>query len=108
MRLLVADDAALIRAGIIGLLERAGHQVVAEAADAPELVAQCRRLAGEEGLPDVVITDVRMPPSMTDDGLRAAYVAVVIVTLAPGPYTAQVTSANGTTGVALVEIYEMP
>lgn len=72
MRLLVADDAALIRAGIIGLLERAGHQVVAEAADAPELVAQCRRLAAEGGLPDVVITDVRMPPTMTDDGLRAA------------------------------------
>ncbi len=51
MRLLVADDAALIRAGIIGLLERAGHQVVAEAADAPELVAQCRRLAAREACP---------------------------------------------------------
>jgi DNA-binding NarL/FixJ family response regulator len=72
MRLLVADDAALIRAGLVGLLERAGHQVVAEAADAPELVAQCRRLAATEGLPDLVIADVRMPPSMTDDGLRAA------------------------------------
>lgn len=72
MRLLVADDAALIRAGIIGLLERAGHEVVAEAADAPELLAQCRRLADGASLPDLVITDVRMPPSMTDDGLRAA------------------------------------
>ncbi|MGV8909573.1 MAG: response regulator [Propionicimonas sp.] len=72
MRLLVADDAALIRAGIVGLLERAGHEVVAEAADAPELLAQCRRLATESGLPELVITDVRMPPSMTDDGLRAA------------------------------------
>ena len=74
MRLLVADDAALIRAGIVGLLERAGHEVVAEAADAPELLAQCRRLAetGGGGLPHLVITDVRMPPSMTDDGLRAA------------------------------------
>lgn len=72
MRLLVADDAALIRAGLVSLLERSGHQVVAEAADAPELLAQCRRLAEGEGLPDLVIADVRMPPSMTDDGLRAA------------------------------------
>lgn len=72
MRLLVADDAALIRAGLVGLLERAGHQVVAEAADAPELLAQCRRLANGDGLPDLVIADVRMPPTMTDDGLRAA------------------------------------
>jgi DNA-binding NarL/FixJ family response regulator len=72
MRLLVADDAALIRAGLVSLLERAGHQVVAEAADAPELLAQCRRLAEGAGLPDLVIADVRMPPSMTDDGLRAA------------------------------------
>jgi len=72
MRLLVADDAALIRAGLVGLLERAGHQVVAEAADAPELLAQCRRLANGDGLPDLVIADVRMPPTMTDDGLHAA------------------------------------
>ena len=72
MRLRVADDAALIRAGLVGLLERAGHQVVAEAADAPELLAQCRRLANGDGLPDLVIADVRMPPTMTDDGLRAA------------------------------------
>ncbi|PKQ24340.1 MAG: DNA-binding response regulator [Actinobacteria bacterium HGW-Actinobacteria-5] len=72
MRLLVADDAALIRAGLVGLLERAGHEVVAEAADAPELVARCSRLAATGELPDLVIADVRMPPSMTDDGLRAA------------------------------------
>ncbi|PFG15963.1 LuxR family two component transcriptional regulator [Propionicimonas paludicola] len=72
MRLLVADDAALIRAGLVGLLERAGHHVVAEAADAPELLAQCRRLATGDGLPDLVIADVRMPPTMTDDGLHAA------------------------------------
>jgi DNA-binding NarL/FixJ family response regulator len=72
MRLLVADDAALIRAGLVGLLERAGHRVVAEAADAPELLAQCRRLATGDGLPDLVIADVRMPPTMTDDGLHAA------------------------------------
>ena len=62
MRLVVADDAALIRAGLIGLLERAGHQVVAEAGDAPELRAQCHRLAVLDALPDLVVTDVRMPP----------------------------------------------
>lgn len=72
MRLLVADDAALIRAGLVGLLERSGHQVVGEAADAPELLARCHRLAGAGELPDLVVADVRMPPSMTDDGLRAA------------------------------------
>lgn len=71
MRLLVADDAALIRAGLVGLLERAGHQVVAEASDATELVTRCEALARGEGLPDLVIADVRMPPTMTDDGLRA-------------------------------------
>jgi DNA-binding NarL/FixJ family response regulator len=71
MRLLIADDAALIRAGLVGLLERAGHQVLAEAGDAPELIAQCRKLALAGSLPDLVISDVRMPPSMTDDGLRA-------------------------------------
>ncbi len=66
---MIADDAALLRAGLVSLLERAGHQVVAEAADAPgmeQAVAAC------EPLPDVVIADVRMPPDMTDDGLRAA------------------------------------
>ena len=73
MRILVADDAALIRAGLVGLLERAGHTVAAEAGDAPELIAQCNRLADSpDGLPDLVVTDVRMPPTMTDDGLRAA------------------------------------
>lgn len=72
MRLLIADDAALIRAGLVGLLERAGHEVVAEAADAPELITRCQALGRAGELPDLVIADVRMPPSMTDDGLRAA------------------------------------
>jgi DNA-binding NarL/FixJ family response regulator len=72
MLLAVADDAALVRAGLVGLLERAGHEVVAEAEDAPGLVAAIDALAAESRLPDVVLTDVRMPPGMTDDGLRAA------------------------------------
>jgi DNA-binding NarL/FixJ family response regulator len=72
MRLVLADDAALLRAGLVGLLERAGHQVVAELADAPALVAKLVELGANDQLPDLVITDVRMPPGMTDDGLRAA------------------------------------
>ncbi|MCL2849097.1 MAG: response regulator transcription factor [Micrococcales bacterium] len=69
MRIVIAEDAVLLRAGLVGLLERAGHEVVAEVADAPALEAAVRALAQ---LPDIVITDVRMPPAMTDDGLRAA------------------------------------
>ena len=66
---MIAEDAALLRAGLVGLLERAGHTVVAEATDAPGLEAA---VAGCDPVPDIVITDVRMPPTMTDDGLRAA------------------------------------
>ncbi|MBA3019867.1 response regulator transcription factor [Propionicimonas sp.] len=72
MLLALADDAALLRAGLVGLLERAGHQVVVEASDAPSLVAAVAELAAANQLPDLVLTDVRMPPGMTDDGLRAA------------------------------------
>lgn len=70
MRIVVADDSALLREGLIGLLERQGHEVVGQAASAPELLAVVGR-AAPEGL-DVVVTDVRMPPDLTDDGLRAA------------------------------------
>lgn len=109
MRIVVADDAALIRAGLVGLLERAGHDVVAEAGDAPELIAQCARLAdGPDGLPDLVITDVRMPPTMTDDGLRAAVqlrashpgLPMLIVSQYVAPaYAATLLAANAAGGV---------
>ncbi|MCL2316192.1 MAG: response regulator transcription factor [Actinomycetia bacterium] len=69
MRVVIAEDAALLRAGLVSLLERAGHEVVAEAEDAPGLEAA---VAACETPPDIVITDVRMPPTLTDDGLRAA------------------------------------
>lgn len=69
MRILLADDAALLREALQALLERLGHEVVATAADAPGLLAEYRALAAA---PDLVVTDVRMPPSLTDDGLRAA------------------------------------
>ena len=67
MKLIVADDSALFREGIVGLLERQGHEILAQAASAPELLD----VAATEHA-DVIITDVRMPPGMSDDGLRAA------------------------------------
>ncbi len=69
MKIIVADDSALLREGIAGLLERQGHTVLARASDANELVAE---VAAHAAQVDVVITDVRMPPTLTDDGLRAA------------------------------------
>lgn len=67
MKLIVADDSALFREGLIGLLERQGHEVVAFAASAPELEA-----VASKNEADVIVTDVRMPPEMANDGLRAA------------------------------------
>jgi DNA-binding NarL/FixJ family response regulator len=67
IRAIVADDAALIRAGIVRLLTEAGFDVVADVADADALLA-----AVEAHRPDLVITDIRMPPTNTDEGLRAA------------------------------------
>jgi DNA-binding NarL/FixJ family response regulator len=67
MRVVIAEDEALLRTGLVRLLDDAGFDVVAEAADASELV---RKVAGHR--PDVVVTDVRMPPGHSDDGLRAA------------------------------------
>lgn len=67
MRVVIGEDQGLFRQGMVRLLEREGFEVVAEAADADELV---RKVHGHR--PDVVVTDVRMPPNNTDDGLRAA------------------------------------
>jgi DNA-binding NarL/FixJ family response regulator len=67
MRVVIGEDQALFRAGLARLLSDSGFDVVAEAADAPELL---RKVAGYR--PEVVVTDVRMPPGNTDDGLRAA------------------------------------
>lgn len=57
----------LLREGLIGLLTRCGHEVVAAVGDAVALVA-----AVEEHAPDIVVTDVRMPPAFQDEGLHAA------------------------------------
>jgi DNA-binding NarL/FixJ family response regulator len=67
MRVVIGEDQALFRAGLVRLLGEAGFEVVAEAEDAPGLV---RKVAAYR--PDVVVTDVRMPPGHSDDGLRAA------------------------------------
>ncbi|MDF1488706.1 response regulator transcription factor [Tessaracoccus caeni] len=72
MRLLLAEDSALLREALVALLERLGHTVVATAGTAPALVDEFDRLCSTEDAPDLVITDVRMPPDNTDDGLRAA------------------------------------
>ena len=72
MRVLIADDSVLLREGLAGLLTTAGHKVVAQVADADALREEVGRLAAAGELPDVVVTDVRMPPTGTDDGLRAA------------------------------------
>jgi DNA-binding NarL/FixJ family response regulator len=69
LRVVVAEDSFLLRAGVVRVLEAAGFVVVGEASDGEELLAQVR----EHG-PDVVVTDIRMPPTHTDEGLRAAAV----------------------------------
>ncbi|MFD0485360.1 response regulator transcription factor [Kineococcus sp. GCM10028916] len=65
--MVIAEDNALLREGLEQLLQRFGFTVVATASDAEELIA-----ADREHSPDIVLTDVRMPPGFRDEGLRAA------------------------------------
>ncbi|MCM4078477.1 response regulator [Paractinoplanes hotanensis] len=67
MRIVLAEDSTLLREGLVRLLGDEGHEVVAAVADADQLV----ETVGKHQ-PDIVVTDVRMPPTNTDDGLRAA------------------------------------
>ncbi|MFJ4783727.1 response regulator [Streptomyces sp. NPDC088794] len=67
MRIVLADDAVLLREGLVRLLTDDGHQVVAVVGDGPALVE-----AVLTHRPDVSVVDVRMPPTHTDEGLRAA------------------------------------
>lgn len=67
LRIVVAEDAALLREGLVRILERAGHEVVAAVPDAQTLLTYAGNCH-----PDLVITDIRMPPTHTDEGLRAA------------------------------------
>ncbi len=67
VRVVVADDSGLLREGLVRLLNEADCAVVAAVGDAPGFLTAVR-----EHRPDVAVVDVRMPPTMTDDGLRAA------------------------------------
>jgi DNA-binding NarL/FixJ family response regulator len=66
MRVVIGEDQALMREGLVLLLEQGGHEVVGRAEDAEDLI----RKAGAHR-PDLVLADIRMPPTNTDDGLRA-------------------------------------
>jgi DNA-binding NarL/FixJ family response regulator len=67
MRIVIAEDSAVLRAGLAELLADRGHDVVAEVGDAEAL----RRVVAAQ-VPDIAVIDVRMPPTHTDEGLRAA------------------------------------
>lgn len=67
MRLIIAEDSVLLRAGLERLLTDAGHEIVGSLGTAEQLVATAAREA-----PDLAIVDVRMPPTFTDEGIRAA------------------------------------
>ena len=113
MRILLADDAALLREGLAGLLTAAGHEVVAQVADADALRTEVARLAAAGEPPDVVVTDVRMPPTRTDDGLRAAVdlraahpglPVVVLSAYVAGPYLGELLEGvDGAVGYLLKE-----
>jgi DNA-binding NarL/FixJ family response regulator len=99
----LAEDAVLMREGLVGLLERFGHTVVAAVGDADALVAAVR-----EQRPDLVVTDVRMPPTYTDEGLRAAVAlrerdpgaaVLVLSQFAATAYAAELLGPAGTAGV---------
>ncbi|MCF3122362.1 response regulator transcription factor [Streptomyces arenae] len=67
MRVILAEDSTLLREGLVRLLAEEGHEVLAAVGDADALLAEV-----EAHTPDVVVTDIRMPPDHTDEGLRAA------------------------------------
>jgi len=68
VRVVIADDNALMREGIAGYVRRAGFEVAAEASSADQLLREV-----EAHAPDVAIVDIRMPPTFSDEGLRAAH-----------------------------------
>jgi DNA-binding NarL/FixJ family response regulator len=103
VRVVIAEDLALLREGIVALLRDAGIDVVAQAEDADGLL---RVVAGHK--PDLAIVDVRLPPSFTDEGLRAALEArrrqpglgVLILSQYVEPvYTSELLASSGDGGV---------
>lgn len=91
MRIVIAEDQVLLRDGVARLLTDAGHQVLAQVGDAHALVDEVNRQR-----PDLVLADIRMPPTFTDDGARAVLflrrrfpeLAVVMLTERVDPSTA--------------------
>jgi DNA-binding NarL/FixJ family response regulator len=102
LRVILAEDSVLVRAGLATLLGEAGFDVVGQACDATELLPMVATLA-----PDVVIVDLRLPPTRTDEGLRAAldiranHPSVAILVLSQYREAAYATElfANGTQGL---------
>ena len=85
MRVIVADDSVLLREGVVRLLEEGGFEVVAQAGDADDLL---RKTFAHK--PDVAVVDVRMPPTHTDDGLKAAIDYAISAELTYPPELAKV------------------
>ncbi|MCZ4520923.1 response regulator transcription factor [Rhodococcus ruber] len=99
MRVIVAEDSTLLREGLVRLLVDEGHDVIASVGDADALLA-----AVEQDRPDIVVTDVRMPPDHSDEGLRAALtirarwpeVAVLVLSqYVENRYAAELISGSG-------------
>ncbi|MFB6879103.1 response regulator [Streptomyces sp. NPDC056323] len=107
MRIVLADDSVLIRAGIREILTSHAHDVVRECEDADELVSAVDELVHAGAAPNMVITDVRMPPKNTDDGLRAAIdlrsrhrdlPVLVLSAYVTGPYVRELLNGPGADG----------
>ncbi|MET9673233.1 response regulator transcription factor [Streptomyces sp. NBC_01077] len=107
MRIVLADDSVLIRAGIREILTSHAHDVIRECEDADELVAAVDELVHAGAAPNMVITDVRMPPKNTDDGLRAAIdlrsrhrdlPVLVLSAYVTGPYVRELLNGPGADG----------
>ncbi|MDI9896483.1 response regulator transcription factor [Rhodococcus sp. IEGM 1381] len=99
MRVIVAEDSTLLREGLVRLLVDEGHDVIASVGDADALL-----VAVELNRPDIVVTDVRMPPGHSDEGLRAALtirdrwpeVAVLVLSqYVENRYAAELISGSG-------------
>jgi DNA-binding NarL/FixJ family response regulator len=69
LRVVLAEDSGILRDGLVALLARRGHEVTA-VPDGESLEREVLQLASESSLPDVVVADIRMPPTFTDEGLR--------------------------------------
>jgi DNA-binding NarL/FixJ family response regulator len=102
VRVVVADDAVILREGLARLLVEAGFEVVGQASDGRELLDQIEATA-----PDVAIVDIRMPPSHTDEGLQAAaeirarhpQVGILVLSQYARPSYAIELLSNGTEGI---------